>query len=216
MKGNKERKFIDILNYISDYFIRLILVNILVIFTSLPVITIIPSLKAGFGIFSDFTFKDETPIFKSYFSNFAKSFKKSFLFSVIIVLILAITIFNNRLYSEMITQTPNLLYNVGYYITMVIIIGVVMITLYLPLVLYEKDNYNFKNTLKLAFFLAGKYFLRTIVLTLLLLIPYLMFATSFTTMLLIFIGASLPLLLSAYLLKKVRVYIREITVINDD
>lgn len=212
MEQNKTVKLMDILNRVSDYIIRIIMVNILVIFFSLPIITIIPAFKAGFKIFSDYTLKNEEPILRTYFETFIKSFKKSFIISIGFVVIFVVTFYNNRIYNELILTQKNVLYNIGYYITMVIIIAVIMIALYLPVVLVERDEFSILDTIKLAFYLSGKYFVRTILLTLTILIPYLMFATKFTIMLFVFMGISLPILIQSYILKSVRIYIKGIMV----
>lgn len=216
MEKVTRKKLIDVLNIIADYIIRIILVNILVIFTSLPILTIIPSLKSGFKIFSDYTFGDERPIIKTYFKTFVESLDKSIAFTCIIIALIGATYFNNRLYSNLISEHPNILYNVGYYITMVIIIATIMVSLYIPLILAEKDELGIGQTIKLAFYLSGRHFLRTILMTLVLLIPILMFATPFLIMLFIFMGLSLPLMIYAYILKKVRVFVENIIVESDE
>lgn len=204
-----EKKFFIILNTIADWIIRVIMINLLVITFMLPVVTIIPSLTAGYKLFSDYLNKDEENLFKGFFKYFKEAFVNKMIVTIILIFIIGITFYNNRLYGDLVESGSNFLHTIGYYLTLVILIAAIMIAMYLPLVYSERPNYEISKTFKLAFYLSGKYVFRTIGLTVILLIPYLMFTTSFTILLFVFCGVSVVLILNSLLTKKPRMFLQE-------
>lgn len=205
----EKKKLSEILNHYADWIIRVIIVNFLTILTILPIVTIIPALTSAYKIFSDALNKDETPIIKSFFNYFKEDIANKIIMSIIIVTVLGLSIFNNRLYAAYLEDGKGIMYNFGYYITLIIIIAVVMITLYLPLTFIERSGLDLKVISKISFYLAGKYFMRTFLMTLTLVIPFLMFTNSITLLLFLFIGLSLPILIIAAISKKPRIFLQE-------
>ncbi len=204
-----EKKFFIVLNSIADWIIRVIMINLLVITFMLPVITIVPSLTAGYRLFSDYLNKDEENLFKGFFKYFKEAFVNKMIVTIILIFIIGITFYNNRLYGDLVESGANFLYTIGYYLTLIILIAAIMITMYLPVVYTERPDYDIGQTFKLAFYLSGKYVFRTVGLTLILLIPYLMFTTSLTILLFVFCGISVVLILNALLTKKPRIFLQE-------
>lgn|SRR5690625_3629447 len=203
------KKLYQKLNYFADWIIRMIIVNFLTILMSLPIITIVPAITSAYHILSDALNKDETPIFRSYFSYFKEDLSKKIIASIIVVAILVLSIYNNRLYATYIEQGKGILYTIGYYITLTIIIATVMITLYLPLVFIERKGIDLDVTVKLAFYLSGKYFFRTMFVAMTLLIPFLMLTNQVTFLFFIFFGTTLPLLIIAAITLKPREFLQE-------
>lgn len=207
-EGNKLFK---ILNEVSDWIIRIVIVNFLTILTMLPIITIIPSLTSAYKIMSDALYKDEAPIFTVFYKTFKEEFTKKLLISIVFVLIIAFSVYNNYLYGIAVDEGKGLFYYFGYYITLIIIISSSMIAMYLPVVFIEKKEETFKELIKTAFYLSGKYFLRTFLIALVLIIPVMMFISPVTMFLFVFIGISIPMLLIALITKKPRDFLKEIT-----
>ncbi|HHT39121.1 MAG: DUF624 domain-containing protein [Acholeplasmataceae bacterium] len=210
MLKKQENKLIQILNNVADWVIRIFLVNFLTILASIPLITIIPALTSGYKIMSDALNRDEAPIFKSYFKTFKEEFKDKLIISVIIAIILGLSIYNNLLYADYLKAGKGVFYNIGYYLTLVLIIGVAMVAMYLPLVFVEMSTLELTKKVKLAFYLSGKYFLRTILISFSLLIPIAMFFSTPTIFIFIFVGVSIPLLIIAALTKKPRLFLKEL------
>lgn len=206
---HEPKKLYQKLNYVADWIIRLIIVNFLTILMALPIVTIVPALTSAYHILSDALNKDETPIFKSYFSYFKEDIANKIITSIIIVAILVISIYNNRLYGLYIEQGKGIMYTIGYYITLTIIIATVMIALYLPLVFTERKERDLETVIKLAFYLSGKYFFRTMFVAMTLLIPFLMLTNQVTFLLFIFFGTTLPLLIIAAITLKPRRFLQE-------
>lgn len=210
MNKYEGNKLFKILNEIADWIIRIIIVNILTILTMLPLITFIPALTSGYKIMSDAINKDEAPLFPSFFKTFKENIGKKMVLSVSVLLIIGLSFYNNRLYAQAIEEGKGIFYNIGYYITLILIISTAMVAMYLPIVLIEKKDYGFKEIIKMSFYLSGKYFLRTFLIALIVLIPVLMFFTAVTIFIFIFIGISAPLILIALTTKKPREFLKEI------
>lgn len=206
---HEKKKLSEILNYYADWVIRVIIVNFLTILMILPIVTIIPALTSAYKIFSDALNKEETPIFKSFFSYFKEDIVNRIIMTLIFIAVLGLSIFNNRLYAAYIEDSAGIMYNIGYYITLIIIIGVVMVGLYLPLVFTERVGSDLRVISKISFFISGKYFVRTIFMAVTLLIPFLMLTTPFFFLLFLFIGISTPLLIIAAITKKPREFLQE-------
>lgn len=209
-------KFIRALNIFADWFIRITLINILVIICMLPIITIIPAISSGYRLFSDILNKEEENIFKAYFKYFKEDFVNKLIVSVIVIIVFAVSFYNNRLYGNLVESGANVFYTIGYYLTLALMFGVVMVTLYLPLVFSERKGIEIIQIFKLAFYLAGKYPFRTILITLSLLIPYLMLTNPITIVFFVFSGISLPLLINAALTLKGRELLRTMEVKKND
>lgn len=208
-KQQDKKKLYEILNYYADWVIRIIIVNFLTILMMLPIVTIIPALTSAYKILSDALNKDETSILKSYFKYFKEDIANKIIMSIIVIGILVITVFNNRLYAANLEAGKGIIHNFGYYITLIIIIGTIMVALYLPLTFTERAGKELKDIAKISFYLSGKYFMRTIFITLTLLIPFLMLTNSILFLFFIFTGISLPLLIIAAITKKPRKFLQE-------
>lgn len=209
MNKYEGNKLFKILNEASDWIIRVIIVNVLTIIMMLPLITFIPALTSGYKIMSDALNKDEAKLFTSFFKTFKEEIGKKLSLSVIVIIIIGLSFYNNRLYAQALEAGKGIFYNIGYYLTLVLIIGTSMVTMYLPLVLIERKEAGLKEIMKLSFYLSGKYFFKTFLIALVVLIPILMFLTPVTIFLFIFMGVSVPLLLIALLTKKTRIYLKE-------
>ena len=70
-----------------DWVWRLMVLNVLVLITSIGVITIVPAICAAFKSIKD-TKENYTPnIFKNYFINFRYLFRDTFAFSIILIIL---------------------------------------------------------------------------------------------------------------------------------
>lgn len=214
---NKKSKLFEKLNSFADWFIRITVINILVILFMIPIITIIPSLSAGYRLFSDYINKEEEGIFKGFWKYFKEDIVNKIILSVILVIFLVVGIYNNTLYGKLTIDSPSIFNTIGYYITMALILAIAMVALYLPVVFSERQGLEIIAILKLAFYLAGKYILNTILITLTLLIPYIMLILHPTTQLLfVFSGISIPLLINAALTVKARKFLRSLEAVKND
>ncbi len=52
------------INDVADWIIRIIMINVMIIFFSLAVVTIYPAISAGYNMFHDYVEKKNTRLFK--------------------------------------------------------------------------------------------------------------------------------------------------------
>lgn len=202
-----EKSLYQKINTIADWIIRIIMINVLMILTSIPIVTLFPSLAAGYKLFYEYKHKNETKLFKSYFSFFKDDFMRKLQIGLILVIVILIGYFNVTYYVDILKNDDNIFYQIGYYITFAFLVSALVVTLYtLPIVtLYPKLHLSLM--MKLAFALSGKYFFRTLLLFVIHTIPFLLLFTPITTLILVFMGISLPMLLAVLVHEKASIYL---------
>lgn len=202
-----EKSLYQKINTIADWIIRIIMINILMILTSIPIVTLFPSLAAGYKLFYEYKHKNETKLFKSYFSFFKDDFMRKLQIGLILIIVILIGYFNVTYYVDILKNDDNIFYQIGYYITFAFLVSALVVTLYtLPIVtLYPKLQLSLM--MKLAFALSGKYFFRTLLLFVIHAIPFLLLFTPITTLILVFMGISLPMLLAMLVHEKASLYL---------
>jgi len=210
-----EKTLYQKINTIADWIIRIVMINVLMIITSLPIITIYPSLQAGYKLFHKYINKDEEPMFKSYFKYFAEHIGRKLILGVIFMVILILGYLNVTYYVAYLNSNYHWFYHVGYYITLAFLVSVFVITLYTLSVSYVVPRAKLILMFKLAFYLSGKYFVRTILLVLATLVPFLLLMTPITQLIFVFAGVSTPIILNALITNKVVAYIEKLVKSND-
>lgn len=204
---NYEKSLYQKINSIADWIIRIIMINVLMILTSIPLITLFPSLAAGYKLFYEYKKKNETKLFKSYFSFFKENFMRKLQIGLILIVLVLIGLFNTMYYVDILKSNESIFFQFGYYITLAFLFGSFVVTLYtLPIVMIY-PNLQLTIMLRLALALSGKYFFRTLLLLVIQLIPFLLLLTPITTLLLVFMGLSLPIILSMIVHEKATQYI---------
>lgn len=203
----KENKFNKILTIASDWIILVIVTNFLIISTSLLIVTILPSMTAGYSVFKDRLNKDSENVFKAYFRNFKENILNKIIVGTGTLILIGIAALSNYYYQETIRTAPTIFAYFGFFITLIMGVAVVLVFLYFPVSFTLSDKMEIEQVVKLSFLLSGKYFIRSIAMLIIFLIPGLMFLSSLTMLLLVFCGISLPLLVNTILLVKPREYI---------
>lgn len=204
---NYEKSLYQKINTIADWVIRIIVINVLMILTSIPLITLFPSLAAGYKLLYEYKHKNETKLFKTYFLFFKTDFMRKLQIGIILIAVLFIGYINVTYYVDILRESDNLFYQIGYYITFLFLFVALVITLYtLPIVnIYPRLNLSLM--MKLAFALSGKYFLRTLLLFIVHLIPFALMLTPFTSLIMVFAGLSLPMILAVLIHEKASLYL---------
>lgn len=203
------------LNTIADWILRMTVINILIIAFSLPIVTLYPAVFAGYKMLVKYKRGDGIPIFKGYFGYFKEdlSEKVKIGFGVLLVMILGfvgVTFYQNSL-----DQNPTLFNSLGYYMLIALIVGTIVVTLYtLPIMLiYPKtDSWLL---VKLAVFLSGKFAIRTFLLVLTLIIPFIMLLHPLTLLVFVFSGVTIPLLIHVFISEKVVAYLESLGTHDD-
>ncbi len=196
-----ESRFYQIITVISDWVLRIVMLNIMMIITMLPIVTIFPALSAGYNMFSDYFNYDDKPLIKGYFGYFVKDFKKKFSLNLVLILLIILAVSNTRYYMLSLEANGNTFEHIGYYVSLFLLIGLFIITLYVLTVHRVYPRIKLFLLFKVSFFLAGKFLFRSILLVLSLLIPLVMFTFPFTMMMFVFTGVSIMIMVNVYITK---------------
>jgi len=209
--------FTSKLNDIADWIIRLIVLNIMMIFFSLAIVTIYPAVSAGYNMFSEYVKKNNPRLFSGFFNFFKKALLRKIIIELIIGLVFFLAYLNIRYYDAYIVETKGTFYLIGYYISLALIAIWTATSFYTIVVVKVKPTVHYKNLFKLSFFLAGKYYLRTLLLVSIAFIPFMLilFAPTISPLFFIFLGLSTPVLLSALVTRKAVAYLERLDKAND-
>jgi uncharacterized membrane protein YesL len=202
-----EKSFYQKVNTVADWIIRIIMLNIMMILTSLLVVTIYPSLSAGYKMFHQYIHKDEEKLFKGYFKFFMEDIGKKLSIGIILIIVLVLGYINVTYYVDYLNEGTNIFYLMGYYITLAFLVSAFIVTLYTLTVFHVVPKAKILLMFKFAFYLSGKFFLKTILLVFITLIPFLLLMTPFTQLVFVFGGVSIPVLLNALVTDNVVLYI---------
>ena len=202
-----EKSLYQKINTVADWIIRIIMINILMIFTSLLVVTIYPSLAAGYKLFHCYIHKDEEKLFKGYFKFFLEDIGKKIGIGLIFILVLVLGYINTTYYVDILNEQSTWFYLAGYYVTLAFLVSAFIVTLYTLAVMYVVPKAKVVLMFKLAFYLSGKYFLRTVLLVLTTALPFVLLMTPITQLIFVFAGLSIPILLNALITDKIVDYV---------
>ncbi len=212
-----EKLFNSKINEIADWIIRLIMLNVMMIFFSLPIITVLPAVSAGYNMFNDYIEKKNPKLFKDYFRYLKEAFGRKVLLELVIILVFVLLYFNIRYYnlSLELRQTTFLL--IGHYVSLALIAIWFAVALFSIIILRVYTKLKIIKFIKLAFFLAGKYYWITMVLVVITISPFLLLAypNALTGFAFIFFGLSISLLLNVLMTKRIVLYLESLKIKND-
>jgi uncharacterized membrane protein YesL len=214
-KEAKETTIYQKLNTFADWFIRLVMINILIIIASLPVITFYPALCAGHRLFDDYIKKDETPIFKGFYTYIKLDFVKKLWLGLLLFFTGAFGYYNVTYYVAYLNEGANWFFSIGYYVTFAVLVGIYAVTLYTIVVLRAFPKLKLGMIFKLSFYLSGKYFLITIALMALSIVPVILLMTPTLFLLFVFFGISTPLFGYTFLTQKPLAYVESLGETHD-
>lgn len=194
------------LNAIADWIIRLVMINIMIIFFSLAVVTIYPAISAGYNMFNDYINNKNPKMFKDYFSYFKEGILKKMVLTLIIGVIATVGFLNIRYYSLSIETSESALHMIGYFVTLALIAIVYVTILFTFTVLKIKPDIKVISLFKTAFYLAGKYYLVSMLLIVTNSLPFILMMFPQTIIFFIIMGISIPVCLNALFTKGAYVY----------
>lgn len=202
-----ESGLISKLNMIADWIIRLVVLNILIIALALPIITLFPALSAGYSVFQDYINHKEVKLIPSFVHYFKEDIGKKIVFGVVMIVVIFLSAYNGMYYASLSNSDTSTFYIIGYYVTIAFSLSALAILLFSLPVFKVVKNITFKNTLKLSFLLAGKYFYISALLIMLTVSPVLLLYNYLTALILVFMGVSLPLLLNVMITRRAVIYL---------
>ena len=207
---NIEKLFNSKINVFADWVIRLIVINLLIIVCSLLVITIYPAISAGYNLLYDYTTGKETKIFKGFFDYFKEEIIRKIIVGSIILVAMVFGFLNVRYYSAILEIDANTIYLIGYYVTLALLAIVYAASLYSFVVFRVSPQAKVKNIFRISLVLAGKFYLRTLLLVIINTVVFLLLFYPPTAMVFIFMGASIVLVLDAIVTRDAVIYLENL------
>lgn len=173
MRGlfSPDSKFMTVMSRVGD----LVIVNLLVLLTSIPIITIGASVTAMYTLCFRFGTDREQGLFRSYFRAFRDNFKQATQIWLILLLCGAACCFDIYLFLSL----PSMLRYLAVIFCIALVLVVLVFSYAFPL-LSQFDNKN-KNILTNALFLSLGYLPRSIVLAGLNVLPWVLLVTNIIT-----------------------------------
>ena len=202
------------INEVADWIIRLIVLNVMMIFFSLGVITIYPAISAGYNMFNDYTNKRNPKLFKDYFRYFKEAIGRKIILELIILTVAFLGYMNMNYYKN-ITEELSIFNLIGYYVSFGLLAIWIAMTMYSLVVVRVFPRLKFIQVFKLSFLLSGKYYLITLLLVVISISPIFLLLTPITSLILVFMGVSIPLLLNALITRGAVEYVEKLGEQND-
>lgn len=204
------------INGVADWIIRLIMINVFMIFTSLLIVTIYPSISAGYNMFNDYTNNKDTKLFKGYFAYFKENLPRKIVVSILISIGLLIGVTNIMYYNSSLNKGESFFLNVGYFVTLSLMVIFYATSIYTVVIARVSSEMKYRSLFKLAFFLAGKNYFTTVLLILVSSIPFILFFFPQLFIVVIMMGISIPLLIQVYLTNHIVYYLEGLGKNNDE
>lgn len=193
------------INAVADWIIRLVVLNVLIIATSLPIITFYPSLVAGYKMFNNYVEQRNTRLYHDYFGYLKVNILKNIGISIIILLAAVLAYLNLGYYGG--TEAQSIMTQIGFYITIMLISAIYAMILFSIIVKSVKQTISFTSLVKLSFYLAGKHFFVTILSIFIYSIPFILFLIPQLVVVYVICGLSLPITLHVLISRHVRHYL---------
>lgn len=207
---NLEKLVNSKVNVVADWIIRLIVLNVLMIFSSLLIITIYPAISAGFNMFNDYVNQKDTKLFKGYFGYLKENIVRKMILSLIIGFLFVLSYSNIRFYSSSITSEASVISTLGYYVMLSLAAILYAVSLFSFVVNRVNSKLKFISLFKLSFYMAGKYYLVTIGLVVVNTLPVILLFFPQTVIFFILMGISLPVMVDAFLTRNAVNYLEDL------
>lgn len=166
--------FFQKLNLIADWILRIVTINLFLVFATVLIVPFYPALYAAFKLFRDWTSGKHTPIFDGFWGYFKENFKQKLFVGLIFVAVLLVAVLSLNSYNDYIKADDKLIYLIGYYVVLLCLIMFILVTLYTVLILIYFKDISLSNVYKLSLYVLAKYFYITFVVSFLWLIPVLL------------------------------------------
>ncbi|MCF7925330.1 MAG: DUF624 domain-containing protein [Candidatus Izimaplasma sp.] len=198
------------INIVADWIIRLIMINIMIVFFSLAVVTIYPAVSAGYNMLSDYIRGKQVKLFRGYIGYFKQSIGKKIVFQIIIIIIFVLAYTNIRYYTQVLETNQNIINILGYYVTLTLLAMTYAIILFSLVVMSVRPDLQMKSIVKMSFYLAGKFYFITLLAIIINGIPFFLLLLPQTIVVFVFMGISIPMTLFALLSKQAVIYLEQL------
>jgi uncharacterized membrane protein YesL len=204
------------INRIADWIIRIIMINIMVIASSLLIITIYPAISAAYRLFHDYINGKSTPLFKGYINYFKERLLKKIGLTLLIFILLGIGISNVYYYNQNIQLSNSVFHIIGYFVMISLLAMLYAVILYSFVVVTVDSNLKITRIFKLSFFLAGKYYFRTLLLVITMSIPTMLLFYPQLFFIIVFAGVSIPIAIHALITNEVVYYLKGLGEVHNE
>ena len=194
--------------FMEDWIIRIIWTNVLIILFSLLIVTLYPALIAGYSQLHKYYNEEPTTLFKGFYDSFKQRLGKKILLSIIITVFLYLTISNIVFYYRNMV-TNEWIFIAGYFVTLSFITMFHATSLYGIVVMSTIPHVSIINSFKVSVFIAGKYFIQTLLIVVTSFTPILLLFSPVTHIVLIFAGVSLPMFIIMILSNNAALFLKE-------
>ncbi len=195
------------LNSFADWFGRLIVINIMIIFFSLPLITIFPAISAGYNLIHDYVQRRNPKLFRDYFKYFKENLGRKIIINIVYGFILTLGLLNVRYYITVLETNQSAFYSMGYYVTLALLTALYAVIIYSIIVIKVIPKIKLINLFKVSLVVAGKFYFTSVLLVVLTVSPVLLILTPITSLILVFMGVSVPLTLNVIITRNAVAYI---------
>lgn len=167
---------------VFDWIYRLIILNLLIILTSILIVTILPSLVAGYLTIKGFAEDRDQNILKAYYKNFRLKLKPALIINVFVIILLFIFSMALLQYAAAFAEGTNVFFIIGFAFIIFSIFVLLLTLLHMvPVIAY----FNFKvvDNIKFSFYMAIKYIGTT----------FLIFIIAFLFVMLLWLNFTIPI-----------------------
>ena len=194
------------INAVADWIIRVVMINLMIIVFSLPIVTVFPAISSGYNVFYDYIHKKDVKMFKDFWKYFKESLGRKIMFGVIILIVFFLGFSNIQYYSTQLYEGETTFKFIGYYVSIALVAIAYAVTLYTPAVVKVFPKIKLINFFRVAFVLAGKYYVTTMLLVISNALPLLLLFFPQLVVVFIFGAISLALILNVLLTRKTVIY----------
>ncbi len=206
-----EKPFFHKLNLISDWILRIVILNIFLIFSTLLIVTLYPGIAASYKLFKEWKEGKNTPIFSGFWNYFKEDFKRKISISITLILVLAVGIYSMITYNDFIKENSGTIYLVGYFVVLIFLIGFVLVTLYtIPVMMYFKEI-TLTNIYKISLYIMAKYFYITLLVSVLWILPLILLYFEQLMVIYVISGLSLTVVLWVLISKPIFRFLERIS-----
>lgn len=148
-----------------DIVYKLMLINVIWFFLSLiglGILTIFPALITSFILINTLMEQSEFPIVRGFRKTFVKEYLKSQKIFAILFLIALVLFFNMRIYYLQLAAQESFVYNIGFWITLVLILVYLMMVTHVFMIYLFFPHFKTFQTLKYAFLFSLAFPFRTL------------------------------------------------------
>jgi len=171
----------------------------MVVLLSLPIITFVPALIAGYALIKFYIEDNEGPLFKSFIKEFKKNFYRNFKVGLIMTIIILLLLNNLNFFYE--NMKLGMFYMLGLYFSLILFFFYIIVVINLPLTSIYFDKLNTIQIIKISLYIGVKYIFTTFLMILPLSITILLIMYIFPVF--TFVGFGIPIYLNLKIANRV-------------